>query len=314
MGRLRELLADGPVVLDGGLATALEAAGHDLSDALWSARVLIEDPAAVEAAHAAYVRAGAQVVISASYQVSFEALGDAAERVLGESVRVARRAVGAAGVGGAGGVAGAAGAAGPRGASGAGALVAASVGPYGAILAGGQEYTGDYGDVDLEAFHTRRLRALLAAAPDCVACETLPRADEAAAIVRALERLGAPDAWVSFACRDGGHTAHGEPIEAAVAAVASSPAVVAVGVNCTAPEHVTGLLRRMRAVTDLPLVAYPNAGRSWDAGARAWSGAAATTLPPALVREWIDAGARLVGGCCGFGPPAIAALAASGYV
>jgi homocysteine S-methyltransferase len=296
MPTLRSLLAAGaPVVLDGGLATGLEALGHDLSDELWSARLLIDDPAAIEAVHAAYLRAGAQIVITASYQASFEGFARAghgaaaAAAALRESVHAARRAVGAGD-----------------------ALVAASVGPYGAVLAGGQEYSGDYGAVGiarLEAFHERRLRALLAVRPDCVACETLPRADEAQAIVRVLDRLGAPDAWISFACRDGARTAHGEPIEEAVAAVASGAGVVAVGVNCTAPEHVLELLTRARTATALPLVAYPNAGRTWDAGARAWSAGGHERLPAALVREWCAAGARLVGGCCGLGPAAIAAIA-----
>src|SRR4051794_3714131 len=221
---LRARLRDGPVVLDGGLATELEAQGHDLSDPLWSARLLLEDPEAIVAAHTAYLRAGAEVVITASYQASFEGFGRlgldarAAAALLRRSVELARRAC----------------------APFPGALVAASAGPYGAVLAGGQEYTGDYGALAtgaLEAFHERRLRALLDAGPDCVACETIPRADEAAALARVLDRLEAPDAWISFACRDGRTTAHGEPIEAAVAAASGSDSVVAVG----------GQLHRFRA-------------------------------------------------------------------
>jgi homocysteine S-methyltransferase len=277
---LADLLAgDATVLLDGGLATELEARGHDLSDARWSARLLEDDPEAIVAVHRAYLAAGARVLITASYQATEPAL-------LRRSVELAR-------------------AAGPD------AVVAASVGPYGAILAGGQEYTGDYGAAtaaEVEAFHERRLRVLLEAGPDCVACETIPRAHEAAALARVLDRLAAPPAWISFACRDGARTAHGEPIEAAVAAATGSPRVVAVGVNCTAPEHVGELLARMRAVTALPLVAYPNSGRAWDADARRWSAAGAAALPDAAVREWVGAGARLVGGCCGLGPDAIRAL------
>ncbi|MDX6723894.1 MAG: homocysteine S-methyltransferase [Solirubrobacteraceae bacterium] len=298
---LRETLAgDRPVILDGALATELEARGLDLSDPLWSARLLIDDPAAIEDVHAAYLAAGARVVITASYQASaegFAALGvDAAgaARLLQRSVRLAQRARERAG------------------AAAAGALVAASVGPYGAVLAGGQEYTGDYGpttDQELEDFHERRLRALIAAGPDCIACETIPRAGEAAVLVRVLDRLGAPDAWISFACRDGRTTAHGEPIEDAVAQATLSRRVVAVGVNCTAPEHVAELLERAARVTDLPLVAYPNSGRAWDAGARAFTGGGAASIPEGDVRSWVAAGARLVGGCCGLGPGAIRGIA-----
>ena len=296
MGPLRTLLA-GPVpaVLDGALATELEAGGHDLRDSLWSARLLADDPAAIAAVHRSYRAAGAQVLTSASYQASAEGFGargispDAAEALLQRSVELARAAAG-------------------------GALVAASCGPFGALLAGGQEYTGDYADASedaVEAFHERRLRVLLAARPDCVACETIPRASEAGALCRVLDRLGAPEAWISFSCRDGRTTNHGEPIEEAVAAAGASARVVAVGVNCTAPEHVGELLARARTATDLPLVAYPNSGRTWNAAARRWSAGGAATLPAATVQAWAGAGARLIGGCCGLGPAALRAIAAA---
>jgi homocysteine S-methyltransferase len=298
-GPLGTLLAGAPVVLDGALATELEARGFDLSDDLWSARLLAADPGAIEAVHASYLEAGARVLITASYQASvegFTALGWSAEEaaaLLRRSVELARSARERAGA--------------PD------ALVAASVGPYGAVMAGGQEYTGAYGalsDAELEGFHERRLRVLLAAEPDCLACETIPRASEAAALARVLDRLDAPEAWISFSCRDGRMTSHGEPIEVAVAAAVASPRVVAVGVNCTAPEHVEELLRRAGTATGLPLVAYPNNGRVWDGAARCWTEAGATALPPAAVRAWIEAGARLVGGCCGLGPAAVRGIAA----
>jgi S-methylmethionine-dependent homocysteine/selenocysteine methylase len=261
---LRELLAEGRTVrLDGGLSTALEELGADIADELWTARVLRDQPELVLAAHRAFVDAGAEIVISASYQAPFE--------LLGRSVDVAREA---------------------------GVLVAASVAPYGALLAGGQEYTGDYEVPD--GWHERRLRSLLGA--DCIAIETQPRVDEAVSIVRALEALDGPDAWVTFTCRDGALTGHGERIEDAVQAVAS-PKVVAVGVNCTAPEFVDELLERIAAVTDLPLVAYPNAGRSYDAVTKTWSGEMSSCM---------FAGARLVGGCCGWGPAAIRSLQVAG--
>jgi homocysteine S-methyltransferase len=142
---------------------------------------------------------------------------------------------------------------------------------------------------------------LLDAEPDCIAVETQPRLDEAVSIVRLLEQLDAPDAWVTFTCRDGRFTAHGEPIEDAIAAVASSPKVVAVGVNCTAPEFIDELLRRARTVTEKPLIAYPNAGRVYDAASKTWSGGGQT---------WDFAGAQLVGGCCGIAPTAIDAVSA----
>jgi S-methylmethionine-dependent homocysteine/selenocysteine methylase len=255
--RLHELLADGRrVQLDGGLSTALEELGADLDDPLWTARILRDQPELVLAAHRAFVEAGAEVVISASYQ--------APDELLAESVRIAREA---------------------------GVLVAASVAPYGASLAGGQEYTGDY-EIP-EGWHERRVALLLEAEPDFLAIETQPRADEAAAIAALVHGL---DCWVTFTCRDGERTWHGERIEDAVRGVLL-PQVAAVGVNCTAPEHVDELLNRIRTVTDLPLVAYPNSGRAYDATTNTCSGTASA---------W-GGDAALVGGCCGVGPTAIAA-------
>ncbi|MDA0165542.1 homocysteine S-methyltransferase [Solirubrobacter ginsenosidimutans] len=252
---LRQLLAEGRrVQLDGGLSTALEELGADLDDPLWTARILRDEPSLVLAAHRAFVAAGAEIVISASYQ--------APDELLAESVRVARRA---------------------------GVLVAGSVAPYGASLAGGQEYTGDY---EVPAgWHERRLALLLEGEPDFLAIETQPRADEAAAIVSLLEDI---DCWVTFTCSDGERTGHGEPIEEAVQAVLARQ-VAAVGVNCTAPEHVDELLARIRSVTDLPLVAYPNAGRVYDASTKTWRGGASS---------W-SGNAAIVGGCCGVGPAAL---------
>jgi homocysteine S-methyltransferase len=292
-----------PAVLDGGLATQLEAQGHDLSDGLWSARLLRDDPAAIEEAHAVYLRAGAQVTISASYQASVESFGRAgvppahAEELLARSVELARSARQHVA---------------EQHPAAAETLIAASVGPYGAVLSEGQEYTGDYGTLDaagLEAFHERRLRALIAAEPDCIACETIPRADEAGILARLLDALEAPQAWISFTCRDGETTSHGERIEQAVEAATSGHRVVAVGVNCTAPEHLPELLRRAATATDLPLVAYPNSGRVWDGNARGWLTLGTDRLALDAVAEWIDAGARLVGGCCGIGPSAIEEIA-----
>jgi homocysteine S-methyltransferase len=301
---LAALLArDRPAVLDGGLATELESRGYDLTDGLWSARLLRDDPGAIEDAHVAYLQAGADVIITASYQASIESFArsgmpaERAEELLTRSVELARRARGRVAE------------VEPRVA---GARVAASVGPYGAMLAEGQEYTGDYGTLtaeELEAFHERRLRVLVAAEPDCIACETIPRADEAGILARVLDRLAAPPAWISFTCRDGEATSHGEPIEVAVEAATSGDSVVAVGVNCTAPEHVPELLRRAATATDLPLIAYPNSGRVWDGNERGWLTLGSDRLALDAVAEWVDAGARLVGGCCGIGPAAIGEIA-----
>jgi homocysteine S-methyltransferase len=290
----------GTLVLDGGLATELERRGADLLDPLWSAKVLIEEPERIADVHRAYVDAGAEVVITASYQASFEGLAERgfddadAARVFAKSVELARDAVGDR------------------------ALVAASLGPYGAMLANGAEYTGEYGlgapddaRTVLREFHRRRAEALIAASPDLLAIETIPSGVEAEAIVQVLDELGDVPAWVSFSCADEETLHDGTPIEAAVTTVDASPAVIAVGVNCTAPAHVPGLLRRAATVTDRRLVAYPNRGATWDPRAKSWSGDAVPDGFGALALELRDAGAQLIGGCCGTGPDDIRAIAAT---
>jgi homocysteine S-methyltransferase len=301
---LAAILADAPVAIDGGFATELEARGHDLSDALWSARLLRDDPAAVEAVALAYLRAGARVVITGSYQASREAFARAgvesgeADVLIARSVTLARtaRAAFTAEQPAAPPVA-----------------VAGSLGPYGAMLAGGQEYTGDYGAITtaaLIAFHAPRVEALLNAEPDLLAWETIPHREEVAAIVELQRQAGGPSAWVSFQCRDGGQLADGTPIEEAAQIAAAAPGVVAIGVNCTAPEFVGELLGRLRdTALELALVVYPNDGRVWDAEARTWSMPGHGGFPAQTVRAWVAAGASLVGGCCGVGPDGVRGIA-----
>lgn len=273
-----------PLRLDGGLATALEASGHDLNDPLWSARVLLEDPGAIEAAHRRFVEAGAQVLTTASYQASLPGLAarglspEQSLAVLRSATDLARTVADAA----------------PH-----RVFVAASAGPYGAYLADGSEYRGYEGTdlATLTAFHQQRLPGFRGA--DVIAFETIPTALEATAIAAACAHTE-QDAWVSFSCRDDAHAASGEPIEVCVREALRCPRVVAVGVNCCAPQDVLGLLRRIATVTDLPRVAYPNAGRRYQDGA--WHGDPVSPERFAeLTRAWIDAGTRLVGGCCQIG-------------
>ena len=293
------LAAGDVVVLDGAMGTELERRGADLHDPLWSARVLLEQPELVREVHAAYFEAGADVAISASYQATFEGLArrgldrDAAQHVLAESVRIAREAADAAG--------------GHR-------IVAASIGPYGAFLGNGAEYTGDYDrDEDgLVAFHAPRLEALAAAGPDAFAVETIPSVVEARALVRALAAVPDVPAWMSFSCRDGGHLCDGTPFVEAVRVAVSSPSVVAVGVNCTSPLHVPSLIELAAGETERPVVCYPNAGSFWDPVRRAWLDPPRQDPRPSLrPLEWRTAGASLIGGCCGTTPADISAIAAA---
>ncbi|WP_037671570.1 homocysteine S-methyltransferase [Streptomyces griseus] len=294
---LAEALAAGTVVLDGGMSNQLESAGHDLSDALWSARLLAEQPEAITEAHLAYFEAGANVAITSSYQATFEGFARRgiaraeAVRLLGLSVELAREAAGQARAGGT---------ARPM-------WVAASVGPYGAMLADGSEYRGRYGlSVDeLERFHRPRMEVLAAARPDVFALETVPDADEALALLRAVRGLGVP-AWLSYSV-SGDRTRAGQPLEEAFALAADADEVIAVGVNCCSPEDVDGAAETAARVTGKPVVVYPNSGEAWDAGARAWKGR--STFTADQVKGWRQAGARLIGGCCRVGPQAIGDIA-----
>jgi homocysteine S-methyltransferase len=294
---------DEVVVLDGGLATTLEAAGHDLSGPLWSARLLAEDPGAIVAAHRAFLGAGAEVVTTASYQLSAIGLrsagGDAGDvdRLLARSVSLAREAI-------------------------AGHLaeqpdgdrrpprVAASVGPYGAVLADGSEYRGAYrrSVEELVDFHAPRLAALVAAGPDLLAVETIPSGAELEVLARVLAEVEVP-AWVSVTVGpDGTTTPEGEPLGEALAPVLDVAAVVAVGVNCCPPSVATRALETIARACEHPLVVYPNVGDTWDAQARGWRPGAGGDVGAELPR-WLAAGARLVGGCCGTGPEHVARLA-----
>ncbi|MFI7447052.1 homocysteine S-methyltransferase [Nonomuraea sp. NPDC049714] len=270
------------LVLDGGLSTQLEALGADLGDELWSARLLLEDPALIRSAHAAYFSAGADVATTASYQASLPGFArrglDAAraERLMRLSVELAAQARDEAG----------------------GGLVAASIGPYGAFLANGAEYTGDY-DLDedgLLAWHRPRWEILASSEADLLACETIPSYDEAKALARLLAETPAVKVWVSFSCRDAAHLNDGTPITEAAALFTGDSQVVAVGANCTAPRHIPGLIASLTG--RLPVVVYPNSGETWDAGRRRWTGTADPVEYGQAAKEWQAAGASLIGGCC----------------
>ncbi|MBB5803925.1 homocysteine S-methyltransferase [Saccharothrix ecbatanensis] len=289
---LSDALARRPVVLDGGLSTALELAGHDLSDTLWSARLLLTDQDAIRSAHLAYYRAGAEVVITSSYQATFPGFADRglthAETavLLRDSVTVARQAASEVD--------------GRR-------WVAASVGPYGAMLADGSEYRGRYGLTRqaLESFHRPRIEVLAEAGPDVLAVETIPDVEEAEAVLGVVAGSGVP-VWLSYSAR-GTRTCAGQPLREAFEAVRGVDEVVAVGVNCCDPADVDEAVAIAREVTGKPVVVYPNSGERWDAVTRSWTGTPA--FDPVRVAGWVEGGARLVGGCCQVGPELIRGLA-----
>jgi S-methylmethionine-dependent homocysteine/selenocysteine methylase len=279
-------------LIDGGLSTQLTRRGAQIDDPLWTGRALLDNPALVEQAHRDFIDAGATAIITASYQLSRAGFvnsglttGDA-DRALTHSIEVARRA-----------------------AAHSNTWVAASIGPYGAISHDGAEYRGNYGvtRAQLSEFHRERLEVLVAAAPDVLAIETIPDLVEASVLSELLEDYPHIPKWFSFTCADERHLWAGSTIEEAVAAIAGTPGLQAVGVNCVEPELVAGLARRIRSVIDIDVIAYPNRGGTWDAETAEWTGAGSDSLV-ALLPQWAAAGVTIVGGCCGTEASDIAAL------
>ena len=287
------LARDVPLILDGGFATQLEAQGCDINNPLWSASLLLEQPEEIVAAGRAFVEAGAECIATASYQASFEGfaqIGLPAERASEHmllSVALALEARGSSG-----------------------ALIAASIGPYGAMLHDGSEYRGDYGisRASLRQFHAARLRLFDESAADILACETIPSIDEAEVLAELLAECSTPS-WVSFSCRDGGYISDGTGVEAAAAVFRDHPTVLAVGLNCTPPQYATELVQRFcSAVPDKAVMAYPNSGETWNAASGEWSGTAVPLDFAAAAAAWVAAGAKIVGGCCRTSPAHIAAM------
>jgi homocysteine S-methyltransferase len=290
---LADALRTGPVVLDGGLATQLEAQGHNLKSALWSARLLHDDPDAIVQAHAAFFAAGAQVATTASYQASIDGFIRAglsraeAEQLIRRSVRLAEQAREACD-------------------DDHDRWIAGSIGPYGAALADGSEYRGDYdlSVAELREWHRPRIELLIEAGVDVLAPETIPCLAEVEALLTELDGTGQP-CWLSITCA-GDRTRAGEMAAEAFSLATSVDEVIAVGVNCIDPADAYQLVRIADESTGKPVVVYPNGGEQWDTSARAWTGPA--TFHTEDVEEWISGGARLVGGCCRIGPREIKAI------
>ena len=295
MSELAQWLTQGPWPIDGGLSGELENLGHDLSDDLWSARLLRDSPESIAQVHRQYVEAGARVIITASYQASrrgFMSTGLTdiqADALIAQSIVLAREVADSAS---------------------SKVWVAASVGPYGAVLGGGEEYIGNYGvsHDDLVTFHRERIEVLAAAGPDLFACETIPDIVEVKALLEVLADYPHIPAWITMSCADGDFTCAGQPISELALVTRDHDNVVAIGANCTMPQHISQLFSTMREHTVKPFVVYPNAGRLWDPDNHVWIGEPRHLVDPESVREWALLGSAMIGGCCGLGPRAVRAI------
>jgi len=301
------LQSGGVLMLDGGLATELERRGANLNDSLWSARLLLEAPALIRDVHRDYYSAGADVATTASYQATFEGLAkrgvgaEAAADLMRSSVRLAREArdeFWAVPANRTGRIK---------------PLVAASIGPFGAMLADGSEYRGDYGltEDELMDFHRPRMRVLAASGADLLACETIPCGAEARALARLLPEFPDIGAWISFSCRDEMLNSQGEPLAGCAAALEPFEQVLSIGVNCTAPPFVESLVGELARSTAKPVAVYPNSGEHYDASEKRWHGCAAFGSFVEGALRWRRAGARLIGGCCRTTPEDIRAVRAA---
>lgn len=297
-----QLRSGNVLLLDGGLSNQLEQQGCDLNNDLWSARLLLDDPEAIVQAHLLYLQAGADCLITASYQaseLSFARTGidkEGSQRLILKSVELAQSAIDKYMINSA--------------ARQSRPFVAASIGPYGASLADGSEYHGNYGVTDetLVSFHRDRLLLLDKSEADVLACETLPSLQEAKILKQLLASLVTP-AWVSFSCKDSSHLNDGTAIEEAAVLFADCDTVVAVGVNCTGPQFINGLIQRIKPVVpNKAIIVYPNSGETFDPDTKTWHGTSSPMACGSAAKQWVKTGATIVGGCCRMGPEHIKAI------
>ncbi|KAK9086932.1 hypothetical protein Syun_029326 [Stephania yunnanensis] len=311
----------GCAVVDGGLATELERHGADLNDPLWSAKCLLTSPHLITKVHLDYLKAGADIITTASYQATiqgFEAKGfssEEGEALLLKSVQIALEArdiyyENCSGFSRDGTDIGYEGNVRNR-----PVLVAASIGSYGAYLADGSEYSGNYGEAVtlsvLKEFHRRRVQVLAQSGADLIAFETIPNKIEAQAYAEIMkeEDIKTP-AWFSFSSKDGVNVANGDSIFNCAEIANSSKNVIAMGVNCTAPRFIHGLIQSLKKVIDKPIVVYPNSGETYDATRKKWIKSEGVIDEDfvSYVSKWREAGASLFGGCCRTTPNTIRAI------
>ncbi|KAL1189673.1 Homocysteine S-methyltransferase 1 [Cardamine amara subsp. amara] len=301
----------GCAVVDGGFATQLEIHGAAINDPLWSAVSLIKSPELIKRVHMEYLEAGADIVVTSSYQATipgFISRGlsiEESESLLQKSVELAVEArdkfwdkVSKV-----------------SGHSYNRALVAASIGSYGAYLADGSEYSGNYGeDVSLDKlkdFHRRRLQVLVEAGPDLLAFETIPNKLEAQACVELLEEENVQiPAWICFTSVDGEKAPSGESFEECLEPLNKSNNIYAVGINCAPPQFIENLIRKFSKLTKKAIVVYPNSGEVWDGKAKKWlpSQCFGDDEFEMFATKWRDLGAKLIGGCCRTTPSTIKAI------
>ena len=301
MSYFEDLTNKNPILLlDGGLSNVLESYGCNLNHSLWTAKLLIEDPESIVQAHYDYIRAGAQIISTISYQASlpgFTSLGidqyEAVQLII-KSVDLAQIAVDKAI---------------EQEIIEERPLIAGSLGPYGAFLVDGSEYRGNYGvsKNELRVFHSSRIDILKSTNIDLFGFETFPSYEEVSVIAELLMPIVIPS-WISFSCKDDSYINDGTRIEECVELINDHPSIYAIGINCTHPQYISGLIKKIKVSTEKKIIIYPNSGEVYDPVSKTWLGLDQPLNFSKLAKEWINLGADIIGGCCRIGPRHISEL------
>ncbi len=306
MNPINNILKDFPLmILDGALATELEHLGCDINDSLWSAKILAQNPEIIEKVHYDYFVSGADCAITSSYQATIEGYVEKgftefeAISLIKKSVEVAKKARDDFWVNPLNRI------------NRPTPLVAGSVGPYGAYLADGSEYRGDYkiSEEELIEFHRPRVKILVAAGVDILACETIPSLIEAKAITKLLEEFPKVYCWMSFSAKNDLQISDGTLISDCAKYLDDFTQVAAIGINCSAPVHIQSLIEEIKKNSKKPIVVYPNSGEEYDAHSKTWHGNSSSEIYSRSAKSWFDKGAQLIGGCCRTNPEDIKAIA-----
>ncbi|WP_160688014.1 homocysteine S-methyltransferase [Clostridium sp. C2-6-12] len=293
------------IILDGALATELENRGCDINDSLWSAKILAENPEIIEKVHYDYFVSGADCAITSSYQATIDGFiqkgfsENEAISLIKRSVQIAKKA---------------------RDDFWSNAenkknrpmpLVAGSVGPYGAYLADGSEYRGDYNisEEELINFHRPRIKILVDEGVDILACETIPNLLEAKAIIKLLKEFPNVYCWISFSCKNDLEISDGTLISECARYLDNCEQVAAMGINCTAPAYINSLIEEIKSNSKKPIIVYPNSGEEYDANSKTWHGDSSGCTYGCNAKNWFDKGAKLIGGCCRTTPNDIKSIA-----
>jgi len=294
-------LPDRIMTIDGGFSTqlAFHVGSNIDGDPLWSARYNAVEPTAVIQTHLDFLENGAEIILTNTYQASVEGYTTHLKLDREQSIELIKSTVKLAHIARDKFLQ-------TKGNQQDKPLIFASIGPYGAHLHDGSEYTGSYASrvssAVIRKWHKVRIDACVEAGVDGLAIETIPCQMEAEAVVDLIHDEY-PDLkfWVSFQCKDGQRIADGGDFSSAVEMIWSrvearqKKNLIAIGVNCINPNYVAELFKSLKR--KIPLVVYPNSGEIYSVE-EGWKGEKDCLPLEEYVHEWASLGAKFIGGCC----------------